>query len=76
MANTKVKSQILYEKLLKIVKPRLLSDMCGINDNGEFDIVLAIKEIIEEKEQECENLKKLLQNTEVQRKSKSILEFG
>lgn len=61
MVDAKTKLQILHEKLLKIVEPRLLSDMCGINDNGEFDIVLAIKEIIEEKEQECEDLKKLLQ---------------
>ena len=61
MVDAKTKLRILHEELLKIVEPRLLDDFCGINDNGEFDIVLAIKEIIEAKEQECEDLKKLLQ---------------
>ena len=42
------KQNKLYENLLQIVKPRMMSDMTGYNeDANSFDIVLAIKEIFE-----------------------------
>lgn len=48
-------------ELLKVIEPKLLSDFCGYNEEAQaFDIVLATKEIIEAKEQECEELKKQL----------------
>mgnify|MGYP007123285039 CR=1 FL=1 len=51
--------QKMYLELEKIITPRLLDDFCGYNEETQsFDIVLAIKEIIEAKEQECEELKK------------------
>ena len=51
--------QKMYLELEKIIKPRLLGDFCGYNEETQsFDIVLATKEIIEAKEQECENYKK------------------
>ena len=62
MVDAKTKLRILHEELLKIVEPRLLDDFCGYDEKQQgFNIVLAIKEIIEAKEQECEDLKKLLQ---------------
>lgn len=51
--------QKMYLELEKIIEPRLLGDFCGYNEETQgFDIVLATKEIIEAKEQECENYKK------------------
>ena len=51
--------QKMYLELEKIIEPRLLDDYCGYNEETQgFDIVLATKEIIEAKEQECEELKK------------------
>ena len=51
--------QKMYLELEKIITPRLLGDFCGYNEETQsFDIVLATKEIIEAKEQECENYKK------------------
>lgn len=51
--------QKMYLELEKIITPRLLDDFCGYNEETQgFDIVLATKEIIEAKEQECEELKK------------------
>ena len=47
--------QKMYLELEKVIKPRLLGDFCGYNEEIQgFDIVLATKEIIEAKEQECE----------------------
>ena len=37
----------LYDDLLQVVKP-YLGDFTGVNDHGEFDIVLAVKELLEE----------------------------
>lgn len=55
--------QKMYLELEKIITPRLLDDFCGYNEETQgFDIVLATKEIIEAKEQECEELKKVLLN--------------
>ena len=51
-------SQNLYLDLEKFIKPKLLDDFCGYDEESQsFNIVLAIKQIIEAKEQECENLK-------------------
>lgn len=57
--------QKMYLELEKIIEPRLLDDYCGYNEEMQsFDIVLATKEIIEAKEQECEALKKQLKQQE------------
>lgn len=57
--------QKMYLELGKIIEPRLLGDFCGYNEETQgFDIVLATKEIIEAKEQECEALKKQLEQQE------------
>lgn len=54
-------SQNLYLDLEKFIKPRLLDDFCGYDEESQsFNIVLAIKQIIEAKEQKCEELKKQL----------------
>lgn len=47
--------QRMYLELEEIIKPRLLDDFCGYNEETQsFDLVLAIKQIIQAKEQECE----------------------
>lgn len=57
--------QKMYLELEKKIEPRLLDDFCGYNEETQsFDIVLATKEIIEAKEQECEELKKQLEQQE------------
>lgn len=57
--------QKMYFELEKIIEPRLLGEFCGYNEETQsFDIVLATKEIIEAKEQECEALKKQLEQQE------------
>lgn len=44
----KEKQNKLYEDLLKIVEPRMITDLTGYNeDTNSFDIVLAVKEIFE-----------------------------
>ena len=44
----KEKQNKLYEDLLKIVEPRMITDFTGYNeDTNSFDIVLAVKEIFE-----------------------------
>ena len=44
----KEKQNKLYENLLKIVEPRMITDFTGYNeDTNSFDIVLAVKEIFE-----------------------------
>lgn len=54
--------QKMYFELEKIIEPRLLDDYCGYNEETQsFDIVLATKEIIEAKEQECESQKQSLE---------------
>lgn len=48
----------LYNELFKLVESRILGDFCGYDEEKqEFDIILALKEILETKEQECEKLK-------------------
>ena len=55
-------SQNLYLDLEKFIKPRLLDDFCGYDEESQsFNIVLAVKQIIEAKEQECQELKQELQ---------------
>lgn len=50
--------QKMYLELEEIIEPRLLDDFCGYNEEAQgFDLALAIKQIIETKEQECEELK-------------------
>ena len=50
-------SQNLYSDLEKFIKPRLLDDFCGYDEETQsFNIVLAVKQIIEAKEQECQEL--------------------
>lgn len=50
-------SQNLYLDLEKFIKPRLLDDFCGYDEESQsFNIVLAVKQIIEAKEQECQEL--------------------
>jgi len=47
-------TNILYRELLKIVEPRM-SDFTGYNEEtNSFDIVLAVKEIIEDLEDSLE----------------------
>lgn len=56
-------SQNLYLDLEKFIKPRLLDDFCGYDEESQsFNIVLAVKQIIEAKEQECEIFKKQKSN--------------
>lgn len=56
--------QKMYLELEKIITPRLLEDFCGYNEETQsFDIILATKEIIEDKEQECEKLKFTIKHT-------------
>lgn len=51
-------SKNLYLDLEKLIKPMLLDDFCGYDEESQsFNIVLAVKQIIEAKEQECEELK-------------------
>ena len=51
-------SKNLYLDLEKLIKPMLLDDFCGYDEESQsFNIVLAVKQIIEAKEQECEQLK-------------------
>lgn len=58
-------SQNLYLDLEKLIKPRLLDDFCGYDEeNQSFNIVLAVKQIIEAKEQECEKLKAIVTEAE------------
>ena len=53
--------QKMYLDLEEFIQPRLLGDFCGYNEEQQgFNIVLAIKEIIEAKEQECEKYKQAL----------------
>lgn len=48
----------MYLELEEIIEPRLLDDFCGYNEEAQgFDLALAIKQIIETKEQEGEELK-------------------
>lgn len=55
--------QNLYLDLEKFIKPRLLDDFCGYDEESQsFNIVLAVKQIIEAKEQECEIFKKQKSN--------------
>ena len=55
-------SQNLYLDLEKFIMPRLLDDFCGYDEKSQsFNIVLAVKQIIEAKEQECQELKQELQ---------------
>lgn len=56
-------SQNLYLDLEKFIKPKLLDDFCGYDEESQsFNIVLAVKQIIEAKEQECEIFKKQKSN--------------
>ena len=51
-------SKNLYLDLEELIKPMLLDDFCGYDEESQsFNIVLAVKQIIEAKEQECEELK-------------------
>lgn len=55
----------MYLELEEIIEPRLLDDFCGYNEEAQgFDLALAIKQIIETKEQECEELKEQLERKE------------
>ena len=50
--------QRMYLELEKVIEPKLLDDFCGYNEETQsFDLVLAIKQIIQAKEQKCEDLK-------------------
>lgn len=49
--------QKMYLELKEIIEPRLLDDFCGYNEETQgFDLFLATKQIIQAKEQECEEL--------------------
>lgn len=55
--------QKMYLDLEEFIQPRLLGDFCGYDEEQQgFNIVLAIKEIIEAKEQECVALRKKLED--------------
>lgn len=49
------KELYLYDELLKVVEP-YLGDFTGVNEKGEFDIVLAVKELIEERDEYIKDL--------------------
>lgn len=52
------KNNKLYEDLLELVKPRMLNDFCGYDEEGQgFNIVKVLKEILEETELEREKLR-------------------
>lgn len=54
-------SQNLYLDLEKFIEPRLLDDFCGYDEESQgFNIVLAVKQIIEAKEQELQEVKEEL----------------
>lgn len=46
----------LNAKLIKLVYNRC-SGVCGINENGEFDVVLCLEEVLKEQEDYIETLK-------------------
>lgn len=57
------KAQNLYLDLEEFIQPRLLDDFCGYDEEQQgFNIVLAVKQIIEAKEQECAALYKKLED--------------
>lgn len=61
--------QKMYLELEKIIEPRLLDDFCGYNEEVQgFDIVLATKEIIEDKEQILGKIEELVTNQLLQNK--------
>ncbi len=48
----------LYEDLFELVEPRMLGDFCGYDEEKQaFNIIKALKEILETKELECEKLR-------------------
>ena len=55
------KAQNLYLDLEEFIMPRLLDNFCGYDEETQsFNIVLAVKQIIQAKEQECQQLYKKL----------------
>lgn len=61
ICNCKQKQNKLYEDLLEIVEPRMITDFTGYNeDSNSFDIVLAVKEIFESYENSIKFYKRIV----------------